>query len=92
MLHYNMSKHPITLNIKQVLKVFSHFPYNLIQEPEERAKPAQITKLAIGKPGGIDPEVDNYDTIVSLKCLACEKQLDHTNPMVAGLIDSVLLS
>ena len=45
------------MNIKMVLK-----------EAEER-KPVQITKLAIGKPGGIDPEVDNYDTIVTVKCL-----------------------
>lgn len=55
-------------------------------------KPAQITKLAIGKPGGIDPDIDNYDTLVSLKCLECNKQLDHTNPIVAGLVDSVLLA
>jgi ubiquitin carboxyl-terminal hydrolase 5/13 len=55
-------------------------------------KPAQITKLAIGKPGGIDPDVDNYDTIVTLKCLECNKALDHTQPQISGLIDSVLLS
>lgn len=37
-------------------------------------------------------DTDHYDTIVSLKCLECNKVLDHTNKIVAPLIDSVLLS
>jgi uncharacterized UBP type Zn finger protein len=43
-------------------------------------------------PGGIDPEVDKYDTLVELKCLECDKVLDHTQPIVSSLVDSILLS
>jgi len=64
----------------------------ILKEKEHSDKPAQITKLAIGKPGGIDPEVDDYETVIQLKCHACNKQLDHTNQIVSGLVDSVLLS
>lgn len=67
------------LNVRKVLKV------------QDKKEPAQITKLAIGKEGGIDGEGDEYETIVKLKCLACVKDLDRTNPAVAGLVDSVLL-
>lgn len=31
----------------------------------------KVTKLAIGKPGGIDPETDNYEQRVVVHCLAC---------------------
>lgn len=48
--------------------------------------------MAIGKPGGIDPEQDDFETVVTLKCLACNKALDHTNASVSGLVDSVLLA
>lgn len=48
--------------------------------------------MAIGKPGGIDADTDNYDTIVSLKCLACNLVLDHTKPQVSGIVDSILLA
>ena len=54
------------MNIKMVLK-----------EKDPAKKPAQITKLAIGKPGGVDADVDDYDTIVTVKCLQCNKELDH---------------
>jgi ubiquitin carboxyl-terminal hydrolase 5/13 len=79
--HFNFSQHPLTMNIKMVLK-----------ERDPAKKPAQITKLAIGKPGGVDADVDDYDTIVTVKCLQCNKELDHRQPILAGLVDSVLLS
>ena len=62
------------------------------KEKQEGQKPAQITKLAIGKPGGVDPDVDDFDTIVTVKCFACNKALDNRSPVLAGLVDSVLLS
>ncbi len=58
-LHFNMSQHPLSMNIQMVLK----------EKDPTKQKPVQITKLAIGKPGGVDPEVDDYDTIVTVKCL-----------------------
>jgi hypothetical protein len=51
-----------------------------------------VTKLAIGKPGGIDPEVDNYNTEVKVHCLVCKTDIDHTNPKVSPLVDSILLA
>ena len=42
--------HPIYLNIKMVLK-----------PPSERQKASDITKVAIGKPGGVDMEQDKYN-------------------------------
>jgi hypothetical protein len=41
----------------------------LKEKDPAKQKPVQITKLAIGKPGGVDPDVDDYDTIVTVKCL-----------------------
>jgi ubiquitin carboxyl-terminal hydrolase 5/13 len=64
----------------------------MVEKEKGEKKPVQITKLAIGKPGGIDPDVDDYDTIVTVKCLNCNKELDNRQPMLAGLVDSVLLS
>jgi len=55
-------------------------------------QPAQVTKLAIGKPGGIDADTDKYDTIVQVWCHACQRALDHTRPEVAPLVDSLLLA
>mmetsp|Transcript_5447 Transcript_5447/g.9202 ORF Transcript_5447/g.9202 Transcript_5447/m.9202 type:complete len:152 (+) Transcript_5447:3-458(+) len=79
LVHKNNSGHQIVLNIKKVLK-------------EEANKPVEITKVAIGVPGGIDPLVDKYDTKVSVHCHGCDKDLDHSNAMVKPLVDSILLS
>jgi len=35
-------------------------------------KPQQVTKLAIGKPGGVDAETDKYDTSVFVFCRLCD--------------------
>jgi hypothetical protein len=50
--------HPIFVNLKLVKKVFDH-------------KDKEITKLAIGKPGGIDAETDMYDTQARVFCIPC---------------------
>ena len=49
--HHKLKEHPIYLNIKMVPKA--------AVEGEEKQ---EITKLAIGKPGGVDAEQDKYDT------------------------------
>jgi len=80
-LHFVQSEHPIVLNIKLIPKV-----------KDENKEPQKITKLAIGMPGGVDLETDNYDTEVVLKCLQCSSVLDHRQNIVAGLVDSILLA
>ena len=52
----------------------------------------RVTKLAIGKPGGIDPETDNYEERVIVHCLCCQKNLDVTHPKIQPLVDSILLA
>ena len=49
-----------------------------------------MTKLAIGKAGGIDAETDKYDTQVKVYCHVCQIYFDHTQWEVAPLVDSVL--
>ena len=58
--HFENKGHPIYMNIKMTPKV----------EKDEDGKPAaeKITKLAIGKPGGIDADTDKYDTTVTVFC------------------------
>eukprot|EP00347_Sterkiella_histriomuscorum_P000563 403375366 len=78
-LHSQHHNHPIVLNLKQTLKV-----------NENAGEPAKITKLAIGKPGGIDAGNDEWETHATLKCLACQKELDKNHPEAKGVVDSVL--
>ncbi len=44
----------------------------LVRKPENPSETKEITKLAIGKPGGIDAEQDKYDSKVRVFCLACK--------------------
>ena len=64
----------------------------IFKTPKAVDAPAKVTKLAIGKPGGIDPETDRWETSVKVYCHACDVYLDHTNPQIAPLVDSVLLA
>jgi len=59
MIHHSFTEHPLVMNIRMVPK------------PKDDNKLVQVTKLAIGKPGGIDAEQDKYDTVVSVYCHAC---------------------
>ena len=52
----------------------------------------KVTKLAIGKPGGIDADTDKYDTVASVHCKRCQCELPITNPAVASMVDSILLA
>jgi ubiquitin carboxyl-terminal hydrolase 5/13 len=62
-------------------------PANKDEKPVEK-----VTKLAIGKPGGIDAETDKYDTNALVYCKLCDAPLPMDNPKVASLVDSVLLA
>ena len=78
-IHFKNSEHPL------VVKIFKT-PKKLDGEA------VKVTKLAIGKPGGIDPETDKFDVSVKVYCYSCNKYLDHTLPQVASLVDSILLA
>ena len=68
-IHFKNNEHPLVLKIRKVPKA-------------KEGEPTKVTKLAIGKPGGIDPEVDKYDVVVSVFCFSCNAYLDHTNPAI----------
>jgi ubiquitin carboxyl-terminal hydrolase 5/13 len=78
-LHAKLSQHPLVLNFKARLK-----PKN--PEPEE--KPKEITRLAIGKPGGADFSDEEWELITELKCIPCGKRLDPAP--FQGVIDSII--
>jgi hypothetical protein len=58
----------------------------------QEGEAVKVTKLAIGKPGGIDPEADKYETSVRVFCFSCNAYLDHTSPKIQPLVDSILLA
>ena len=60
---YARAQHPIYMNLKLTPKA----------QPAdgEDVAPQQITKLAIGKPGGIDADTDKYDTHATVCCSIC---------------------
>ena len=63
-----------------------------VRKEEIVGEKKEITKLAIGKPGGIDAEQDKYDTSVGVYCYKCAKFLDHRVPKIASIVDSILLA
>ncbi|EGR32448.1 ubiquitin, putative [Ichthyophthirius multifiliis] len=73
---FTKNNHPLVLNIKMVEKPKS-----------ESEKQPEITKLAIGKPGGAQLEETEYNIFYQLKCLICKKDLD--NEQLHGLINSI---
>jgi hypothetical protein len=69
-LHYNLKyendndMHPIYMNIKMVKKD--------VEKSASGQKKEEITRLAIGKPGGVDAEADKWDTHVKAFCMKCK--------------------
>ena len=69
------------LNIKQIKK-------EKVKKDEE---PKKITKLAIGKPGGADFTGDDWEQILEVTCLECNKALDYEKDNeIKSLVTSVL--
>lgn len=64
----------------------------IFKTPKSVDEPVKVTKLAIGKPGGIDPEQDKWETSVKVYCHACDAFLDHTHQQISSMVDSVLLA
>lgn len=69
------------MNIKMVPKAVT-----------ELDKPAEITKLAIGKPGGVDAEADKWETTAEVFCMACKMILSTDNATVANMVKSVMMA
>ena len=79
-LHHKLFKHPIVLNFKTKLKpVYIELlaqSNSLQKTQEEEPKPKEITKLAIGKPGGADFTDEEWELFTEVRCLECNKTLD----------------
>lgn len=62
------------------------------KKADESDKPQEITKLAIGKPGGVDAEADKWDTSAKVYCVPCKKEFSNANDKVASMIKSVMMA
>jgi ubiquitin carboxyl-terminal hydrolase 5/13 len=75
-LHNVLFDHPLALHIRRTRK------HVVRDEP-----PAKISKLAIAA----ETEEDRFDTVVSVKCLACGvDELDKTQPKLATVVDGIM--
>lgn len=74
-LHNVLRSHPLSLNIRRTRKVVVR------DEP-----PLKMSKLAIAA----ETDEDRYDTALSVKCLACDTELDKTSPKLAPIVDGVM--
>ena len=67
LIHMQQNNHSVFLNMKQVKKI----------SKEEKSDESKVTKLAIGKPGGADFSGEEYELQLSVRCLACNVQVDY---------------
>jgi hypothetical protein len=63
------NNHLVFLNIKQIKKEIS--------KTEEDSN-NKITKLAIGKPGGVDFTGEEWELLLKMRCLMCKIEIDYT--------------
>jgi len=77
-IHFKNTEHPLVMQI--------------FKTPKKVNEPLKVTKLAIGKPGGIDAETDNWETSVNVWCHSCLTHLDHSHPQISSMVDSILLA
>jgi ubiquitin carboxyl-terminal hydrolase 5/13 len=66
--HLKNTNHSVFLNLKEVLLED--------QSKEDEKGKVIITKLAIGKPGGIDLETEKWELVSKVICLSCDKSFD----------------
>ncbi|KAK7207236.1 hypothetical protein BZA70DRAFT_270788 [Myxozyma melibiosi] len=76
-LHYSITEHPIVLNIKKTRK----------QIKRDEAPP-KIAKLAIPA----ETEEDRFDTATTVKCLACNVELDKESGKLSDVVNGVMTS
>ena len=61
------------------------------EKDEKKEEPKTITKLAIGKPGGADFSGDEWEQLLEVKCLQCDKSFDYQkNNEIKSLVTSIL--
>ena len=58
-------------------------------DPKEQP---EITKLAIGKPGGVDAEADKYETTTSCFCKKCDLTFESAHEKVGAMITSIVMA
>lgn len=63
-----------------------------IEKIKTNSDPIVVSKIAIGKSGGIDCEADRYETQITVYCHSCNAFLDKTNQKIANMVDSVLIA
>ena len=85
-LHYLQRSHPLVLNIKDKL---------VEEEPSlnnTHTKEQKITKIAIGKPGGLDLQSnENWERELIVKCNSCDVLIDYSkNGRLSDLVTSIL--
>jgi ubiquitin carboxyl-terminal hydrolase 5/13 len=70
---------------------FGHVVYLNIRKHVERETPAHedITKIAIGAPGGGGMEIEKITYTYSLICFSCQKKVDHVPKEYEGLVRSI---
>lgn len=83
--YYARNGNAIFMNIKLIPKAA---PEGTTEEPAAQ----KISKLAIGKPGGIDADTDKYETILTVGCKLCNTELPLSHPEVASMVDSVMMA
>ena len=61
------------------------------EKVEKKEEPKTITKLAIGKPGGADFTGEDWEQIIEIRCLECQKTLEYEKDNeIKSLVTSVL--
>ena len=69
------------MNLKQIKK----------EKVEKNEEPEKITKLAIGKEGGVSLQGEEYEFKVEVKCLSCKKTLPYQEDEdIKKLVDYIL--
>ncbi len=66
--HSTLANHPLVLNIRKIK----------IEKTEEEQSKNQITKLAIGMPGGADFE-DKWENLPKVYCNVCKADIDYVS-------------
>jgi len=69
--YFARTGHSIFMNLKLTPKA---------QTESGEEAPQKITKLAIGKPGGIDADTDKYDQEVTVICKRCQCTISLEHP------------
>jgi ubiquitin carboxyl-terminal hydrolase 5/13 len=80
MFHAASKNHHIALNVRYVQK-----------QSGEEAVSQKITKLAVGKPGGIDFSDEEWELWTTLRCLTCGTDLDKPEALTP-MFDSIMAS